>query len=332
MRNKKGAGVNQLTYVIDGQDVTVSVAGSPGFQPGPAQILSGPGRDATFGQGWYDQGYASFAFADAPEFAQIRQGISAAIGRIVAQELGPELSPDLSPETDQDAAEGAGYADQPPPPGFDLESYHHHVRRDADHARVVARTRDLFPADFGFPIQAIIPKLERFLGFGLSDIDPDSGERVHIIIRINRPGSQDYNPPHKDIYEGVDGPGYIPQFINFWIPICGLTPKTMLPLAPGSHLLPEDQIIRTVTGGVVAGKTYRVRMVQSWGGQTQMIRPAIGYGDALVFSSHLVHGLALNSETDLTRAALEFRLFRRDPEQGTRQDTGQDSRQDTRRA
>jgi len=31
-----------------------------------------------------------------------------------------------------------------------------------------------------------------------------------------------------------------------------------------------------------------------------------------MFSGHLIHGLAINEETDKTRVALEFRLFKKE--------------------
>jgi ectoine hydroxylase-related dioxygenase (phytanoyl-CoA dioxygenase family) len=134
---------------------------------------------------------------------------------------------------------------------------------------------------------------------------------MHIIVRINRPHSNDYNPPHKDIYEGVDGENYIPLFINFWIPICGVTEKSSLPISPASHLIPENQILRTFDGAVVAGNKYRVRMVKEWAGKNTLERAKVTDGQVLVFSSHLIHGLAINEEQDLTRVALEFRLFKK---------------------
>ena len=86
---------------------------------------------------------------------------------------------------------------------------------------------------------------------------------MHIIVRINRPKSSDFNPPHKDIYEEVDKNNYIPPFINLWIPVAGVTMKSSLPMVPGSHILNENEILRTFDGSVVDGNPYRVRMIKS---------------------------------------------------------------------
>ena len=100
-------------------------------------------------------------------------------------------------------------------------------------------------------------------------------------------------------------------FVNLWVPIAGVTEKTSLPLAPSSHLISESEIIRTFEGGVIEGNKYRVRLIKEWGGSCSLVRSKVAYGQVLTFSSHLIHGLATNEEDDLTRTALEFRLFKK---------------------
>ena len=114
----------------------------------------------------------------------------------------------------------------------------------------------------------------------------------------------------QDIYEDWDQAGYIPLFVNFWVPICGVTSRSSLPVAPRSHLLTEDKIVRTVEGGIVNGRRYRVRNIKSWDGKNEMTRVKIKQGEVLIFSSHLIHGFAINDQQDQTRVALEFRLFK----------------------
>ena len=155
-----------------------------------------------------------------------------------------------------------------------------------------------------------MPTFSHLLGFELSNINPKTNDRVHIIVRINKPKSNDYNPPHKDMYEAYDREGYFPQFVNFWIPIAGVTDKTSLPIVPKSHLISEDNVVRTSDGGIVGGNKYRVRFIKEWG-DNSMIRTNVTDSEVLIFSSHLIHGLAKNGEDDLTRVALEFRLFKK---------------------
>ena len=57
------------------------------------------------------------------------------------------------------------------------------------------------------------------------------------------------------------------------------------------------------------GNLYTVRMVKSWDGRNDLTRSAVKDGQVLIFSGHLIHGLAVNDNADLTRVASEFRLF-----------------------
>lgn len=274
-----------LQYAIDGKIHEVSVNGSPEFSVGKNETLSGKGTDITFEQPWYNDGFASLELFSEEEFNDLQSGLTQCISNILQRENIDTY-------------------------GFELKNYHQFVKTDETHFKVVGVTRDLFPADFNFPIKKMHKKLGELLGFELSDIEPANGEPLHIIVRINRPFSTDYNPPHKDIYEAVDNEGRIPLFVNFWIPVCGVTEKSSLPIAPKSHLIPENKVERTYDGGVVAGKKYRVRSIKSWNGDSQLERAKIKNGQVLIFSSHLIHGLAINEENQ-TRVALEFRLFKK---------------------
>ena len=273
-------------YNIDNINREFSIKDSPEFKFGENQILSSAQTDIAFLQPWYKKGYTEVDFLSEEEFKDLKNGLTESIRKIIEEEC--------SINTD----------------GFNLENYHHYIKDDADHYKIVTRTRDLFSNDFNFSIFSIIPRLNNILQFKLSDVNPNSDELMHIIVRINRPNSTDFNPPHKDIYEGVDNESYIPQFINFWIPIAGVTEKSNLPLVPGSHLLNENSIERTFEGGKIEGNKYRVRMIKSWNGEKQLFRSTVKYGQVLIFTSHLIHGLATNDENDKTRVALEFRLFK----------------------
>lgn len=277
---------SNAVFVIDNFTRTFSIKDSPTFQYGRDEILSSEATDITFGQLWYDEGYTEIDFLNQDEFSTLKTGLQESIRRIVEEEVSSELD------------------------GFCLENYHHFVKSDSEHFRIVSRTRDLFSKDFNFSITSLFPRLDSIMGFELTDIDPKLEHKIHIIVRINRPKSNDYNPPHKDIYEGVDKFSYIPPFVNFWIPIAGVNQNSNLPIAPKSHKISEREIFRTVDGGVIEGNKYRVRMIQSWGGKNSLIRSQVKYGQVLIFSSHLIHGLGVNDNDDITRVALEFRLYK----------------------
>ncbi len=273
-------------FVIGETDYEVSIANSPEFKYGKEEVLSGEATDVVYHQPWYKEGYTALEFLDTDEFSNLKSGLQDVVKKLVESQLGVDTT------------------------DFTLETYHKFVTNKEDHFKIVSKTRDLFPEDFHFPIAEMIPKFEKLLGFKLSDIDPKTDEALHIIVRINRPGSNDFNPPHKDIYEEWDKNAYLPPFVNLWIPISGVTDKSSLPVAPGSHLIPENQILRTIDGSVVEGNKYRVRMIKEWDGDSSLVRADVKDKEVLFFSSHLIHGLAKNDEEDLTRVALEFRLFK----------------------
>ena len=280
---------DQLKYILNGKTYEVSISGSPEFKVGKNERLSREDTDIVYHQDWYDQGYTTKQFLNEEEFASLKQGLTQSVANIIKKELGIDV-----------------------PENFSLERYHDVVKSKEDHFKVVGKTRDLFADDFNFPVKDNIAKFEKLLGFGLTDINPEDGTELHIIVRINRPGSTDYNPPHKDIYERWDAVNFIAPFVNLWIPIAGVTINSTLPVAPGTHKLTEDKVLRTFGGGVVEGNKYRVRMIKEWDGSNVLERAMVNYGEVLFFSGHLIHGFAVNDEPDTTRVALEFRLFRKD--------------------
>ncbi len=276
----------KVEYKINDAKLIFSTENSSALKFGDDELLSNEINDITYNQVWYNQGYAELDFLNEVEFNLLKQALSKSIEVIIKNQCNISLD------------------------GFSLEKYHHYVKSDADHFKIVSKTRDLFAEDFQFPIETILLKLSDLLKFKLSDIDPINNRKAHIIVRINRPQSKDFNPPHKDIYEGVDNENYIPQFVNFWIPIAGVTDKSNLPISPKSHLINESLILRTFEGATIEGNKYRVRMIKSWNGDNSLIRSKVTYGQVLIFTSHLIHGLAVNEEPDTTRVSLEFRLFK----------------------
>ena len=278
--------LEKFEFVIDGKPISLEATGSPPLEYGQFETLSNEKTDITFGQKWYPEGFNVYPFLKEKEFSFLLSGISERVQDILSK-LGADTT------------------------AFDLTKYHHFLQNEDMHFNVTRITRDLFPEDFNFSITENIQIFEKLLGFELTDIDSHNGKRLHIILRINRPKSRDFNPPHKDIYEGWDNESYIPRFVNFWIPICGVTSESSLPLVPRSHLIPENKLLRTFSGGVLEGNKYRVRNIVRWDGRNDLYRAEVQGGEVLVFSSHLIHGCAINDQADTTRVALEFRLFKK---------------------
>ena len=49
--------------------------------------------------------------------------------------------------------------------------------------------------------------------------------------------------------------------------------------------------------------------IKSWGESTSLERVPIKSNELLIFSSHLIHGIAHNPNDDITRISFEFRLY-----------------------
>lgn len=150
----------------------------------------------------------------------------------------------------------------------------------------------------------LVAFFERTLGLRFSEVLPALG-RDHVQLRINRPGSTDYNPPHRD----AAFPAYC-DALNVWIPIVGVDARTSLPVVPGSHSIAERECWQTETdGAVIAGRRYQVPAI-AWlrNGPLKMIRTSVALGQALLFTPYLIHGLAVNNSGNRTRMALELRL------------------------
>ena len=77
---------------------------------------------------------------------------------------------------------------------------------------IVSKTRDFFPKDFDFPVKNLIQKFGKLINYRLTSINPKTGKSIHIVLRVVRPHSNDYNPPHKDIYEAYDR---VMVYLNF---------------------------------------------------------------------------------------------------------------------
>lgn len=186
---------------------------------------------------------------------------------------------------------------------FRLEDYHKHVTTNEQHLSVINITRNLTNEDFDFDIDLLAERFGKILGYELTSWVEEL-QKSHIQIRISRPSTLDINPPHRDGYLS-----YWEDIVNVWVPVAGCNQQTSLPVAPGSHLIPEDEILRTESKGAkINGNTYFVPCIlQTKEGALHMIRPNPAEGEALLFSPFLIHGSAVN-RSDVTRVSIELRF------------------------
>jgi hypothetical protein len=279
----------KLTYVIDGEEVVVDGPGSDHFSVGLEEVLAVKFEDIAQNARWYRDGYCVRKYAGAPEFLKLKSAVQELIrGRIL--QVFPEK--DLS--------------------DFSLEKYHRFVSQ-AEHVEKIDRlVKRFFWDEINFDDKVFIEEVEQQIGKSLGYVPHGSKTPHWIIIRINMPGSNAYNPAHKDVYEGYDTHGVCPAMINAWVPICGVDKHAGLSIAPKSHLIPESEIWRTKAGSEMNGNSYFVNCIRSWSNSVNLTTLAPNCGEVLIFSSHLIHGLGRNQNTDTTRVALEFRLHTRD--------------------
>jgi hypothetical protein len=186
----------------------------------------------------------------------------------------------------------------------DLEKYHEWVASEADHLKIIQASCDLRFSQLGLDPKEFTRYFADLVGLNLSPTIPILDKDV-VQLRINRPGSTDYNPPHRD----GSLPHLAPTF-NVWIPVVGVDETTSLPILPGSHAIAEADCWQTQPGGaMMGGNPYRVPAIgRLRNGPLEMVRAPVRFGQALIFTPYLIHGLAFNKSDTKTRMALEMRF------------------------
>lgn len=272
-------------YLIDGQEFAVNLQNIDSFSLGKNEILSDKYNDLTKSQKWYQDGYSLISSSIFFNKEEIKNAVKNYITTIISNEF-PEIN--LT--------------------GFSLETYHDYVADD-QHAIVMSKTRRIDPINFGFDSSKLLAVFSQYFHSELTFHNSVANDSQWIIARINRPNTISFNPAHKDVYENYDSYHAIPRMINIWIPICGVFNNSGLPVAPGSHLIPESEILRTKAGSFLNNQAYSVNSILSWAQDVSLKTLIPNENEMIVFSSHLIHGLAHNWHSDLTRISLEFRLF-----------------------
>jgi ectoine hydroxylase-related dioxygenase (phytanoyl-CoA dioxygenase family) len=98
--------------------------------------------------------------------------------------------------------------------------------------------------------------------------------------------------------------------LNVWIPIAGCSKENSLAIIDKSHIWNEAKICRTKNGVVYNGKKFKVSAAISTEYDINLLIPNPQYGEAIIFSPHLIHGNAKNNVNDLTRISIELRYER----------------------
>ena len=272
--------MHQVSLTLDGKPYHFTAETERSF--GRPEVLFA--EEALFGgePEWRERGYAVVDLLDPDTMARMVEGLTARVARDLV-ELQPGL--DLG-RTAQALRQG---------------QYHRIVASDDIHRQLVRRTANYRHSDLPIPAPDIYGRLQPHVRARLSEANPRLATEI-VTVRLSRPGSRDFNPPHKDVY--LD---FYRGTLNVWMPLVGCSEQSTLPLVPGSHLWPEDQVDRGVSGNLFNGLRFNGPVVFGGPQPLAFVRPKVRPGQALVFTPNLVHGCAMNLGTDITRMSLELR-------------------------
>lgn len=269
---------NQYTVTFDlaGRAMSYEVIGDARY--GANEVLLDRDDNLLQLQAWEAQGYsvAPFLFQDIRQ--KIQTGISQLVFSAVHQVTGK------SPEN------------------FKLKDYHTFVN-DQQHLELCKLLYETDVKNFPVDFQKVTDRVSELCGISLSVKNPISKNKF-FCLRIVRPGSNDNNPLHKDIW--IDS---YRNAVNTYIPIAMSNEYSSLPLVTGSHHWPESDVQRTYGVAQVNGVSYHVPAIVATKPPLQLTIPNPKEDEILVFSPYLIHGSARNS-TDFTRVSLETRFWR----------------------
>lgn len=275
--------IRQAThYWIDGKAVELNLTGDT--VRGPAECLLLQDDDLTRSAWWHSEGFTVQPFLSANEFRFLQVKLTERVHATVQIVKGERL------------------------PDFSLDQYHRFCADSQQHLQVVRYLQehsslDFFPLDF----QLLDRRVSEVCGVEVSCCLPDNDAAGRFFIRIVRPGAvRDNNPPHRDVWLNR-----LRHAINIYVPLAGSNALSSLPVIPRSHCWLESELVRTGTGAVIDGVSYTVPSVVGSDYGMDMIRPAVGDNEVMVFSPYLVHGGGVNFNTGLTRVSLEMRFWRR---------------------
>ena len=249
----------KIKYSIDEQILEVDLNLSDNYKFGDQEVMSEKYLDLTQDMEWYDKGYDIVSSNGFYDQKTIKSETTFAIIKII-KNLDPKINLD----------------------NFTLERYHNYVS-DELHEEVIKKSRRLFPQDLGFDTKEILERFSLYLKSELTFFNPVSKKEQWMIARINKPKSQHYNTVHKDIYGIFDKYGYVPRMVNISVPLCGITENNGLPIAPGSHLISENKIMRSKAGSEMNSLKFSVNSILNWNGQSKLTKAITKPNNVLIF-------------------------------------------------
>lgn len=263
---------------IQHQPVEYQIEGDT--QPAEARVLLASDQDLTAGQPWSAAGYTVASFLNSQENAALRAGLAEKV-RVALRAAGVEVAAD-----------------------WPVEHYHQIVGDNQGmHLAVVNQTKEYPLEALPVPVQLVEQRVGELCGRAVRVHNPHNGQRA-FHLRLARPGRTDNNPLHRDVWLDRLRDG-----LNIYFPVAGSTPDSSLTLVPGSHWWPEDRTERTAGGATYNGTSYSVPALKGSLEPLKLLRPNPGPEQVLLFSPYLLHGGALNLNSDATRISLEMRFW-----------------------
>ena len=232
---------------------------------------------------WHNRGYSIEKFLTEREYIAIQLGIKELISQKISE---AGVSTDAH---------------------FKLENYHKYVDNEI-HLKLARLIQSGWGvSEFPIDIKSVNERISEIIGQEVST-KAKHVDMNNFFVRVVRPQNfQDNNPPHRDVW--LDR---LRDAVNIYVPICGSTEHSALGLVPGSHLLKESEIERTVQGAILNGTSYTVPCVISINKEIpELIRPNPLENEVMLFSPYLVHGGGYNFNENKTRMSLEMRFWKR---------------------
>ena len=263
---------------LNQHDVEYRIEGPAG--PGTAEVLLAADTDLTAHTPWAAAGYTVAPWLSPEETATLRDGLAELV-RAAGRAAGREI-----------------------PIDWPVTAYHQLVGEDAAlHLAIVNRTKSYPLTALPVPVARLEARVSALCGRAVRVYNPAT-EKAEFHLRLVRPHRSDNNPLHRDVW--LDR---LRNGLNIYFPVAGSTADSSLALVPGSHWWAESQTTRTHGGAVYNGTQYSVPALVAATEPLHLIRPNPSPDEVLLFSPYLLHGGAVNLNTDETRISLEMRFW-----------------------
>lgn len=268
-----------MIYFIDNKPIQISIEGDI------TKVAADPAPPPVDWKGAFgNEGFRVSPFIGAADFSRLHAGLTEMVRTAVANATKQE------------------------PENFSLENYHLYCQQQDHHLSVVNALRmrsdvSYLPIDYALIDACVSERCQEDVTCR-SPHHPASG---YFFLRLIRPQPHmDNNPPHRDAWLE-----HLREGINAYVPLAGSNSQSSLPVVVGSHRWDDRAMPRSGAGATINGVRYTVPAALPEETPLHMTRPTVAPGDIMLFSPWLLHGGAVNFNTDTTRVSLEMRFWKR---------------------